>query len=103
MGVYPNRGLQYRVFYKNSFITVLETNDTDKRLIMTPYYKERQESWFDDAYRGEWARKIVGEDLEKVTVLLNESEQNLIKSVLDSHPDHYEHGWYDVNTMSTTH
>lgn len=102
MGIYANRGLEYRVYIGNErFITVLNRNDTDERMTQTPYYKEREDTWFDDSYRSAWARKIV-DDIDKVTIVLTDRETELLRSVLDFHPNHGDHGWYDVNTIDCT-
>ena len=104
MGIYANRGLEYRVYVGNGekFIRVLSRNDTDERLLDTPYFKERKETLLDDAYCHQWARKIDVDDIGKVTLNLTDRESELIKSVLNFHPEHTDHGWFDVNTIWNT-
>jgi hypothetical protein len=101
MGVYADHGVEYHVTRKGSHahIAIAPMARTDDRLLESKYYKARKGTWFDGVYRGSFTRKIEDADFD---VQLTEAEQAWLDELLSA-GDVVEHGWYEVNVLSSTH
>ena len=103
MGVYTDHGIEYHVVCKDGkrFI-VASTHDTDTRLLESKFYKVREGTWTsDDMYRrGSYMNKIVAKNFD---IELTQHEWASLEKVIGQYHDVIlEHGWYEVNSVSTT-
>lgn len=104
MGIYPYRGLEYRIKYKNGgegeneYFIVIPMDQLDKRLLQSRYYLDRESSWFDHWYS---VPKLL-EEHQWEDIILTQEEKDEIKNKLGDGESCENHGMYDVfGTWST--
>jgi hypothetical protein len=99
MGIFPYRGLEYRIKYKNNeYLIVIPMKQLDGRLLQSRYYLDREDSWFDHLDR---VPKLLEEHQWK-DIILTQEEKDEIKNKFGDGESHESHGMYDVfGTWST--
>jgi hypothetical protein len=109
MGLYYCRGVEYIIILKNKAeIIILNSCKTDERLLKTKYYKNLENTWFDNSYKYNWCVPIATSTRDKIEpinfeIILTDEEKQLIKEKLvEFNNDMEEHGWYDTNSISST-
>jgi hypothetical protein len=130
MGIYTNRGFEYLVIFKinpdisienlkllikakfngdfpkmtcvlPNTVSIICQDTTDDRLIKTQYYKDNKPTWFHNARVSytklppELITDFEETDKEKELIEYINNLDILKSSIVD-------HGWYDVNHVSTT-
>lgn len=120
MGIYTNRGFEYlvrvdkadkkhidylvanyngRYYPQFDAVSLVEQRFTDDRLVLTKYFKELEKSWF--FYANPFAKPVDVDYLEDFPVL--EEEKQMIQKIADdTNLSGLNHGWFDVNHVSTT-
>ncbi len=98
MGIYYNHGVEYRVFFKNGqFLVVVPVKESDGPLILSEYYKKREEDWL---LPREPFCKPVEKDFD---IPLTEMHRKMIDKAIEQFGDNISHhGWFEVNTVSQT-
>jgi hypothetical protein len=85
-------------------LVIIDQKHTDDRLINTEYFKERKNEWFAVTKHG-IVEKISMED-DRIIAFARDSDRELVNFVMDflnlHHIDVLDHGWFDVNRVSTT-
>jgi hypothetical protein len=91
MGLYPDHGVEYIVFFKNNTkkIIIANTKATDDRLIKSEYYNQRKNEWFMGNYNNKYEPINDNIDIE-----LSESEKELLNKIINEN-DIEKHGWYE--------
>lgn len=99
MGIYYNHGVEYRVFLKNGqILIVVPTNESDGLLILSEYYKKREEEWL--IHREPFCKPVE----DGFSLPLSEKHQKMLNKAFEQFPnDIAHHGWYEVNTVTQTH
>ena len=97
MGLYPNRGLEYRVYSDAyNYRIVIPLKDLDDRLAKSMYYDKRRANWVDNMQERVICKV---EESELPDVVLSEYELELV----DKHKiNAKEHGFYDVMYVGST-
>ena len=99
MGIYAAHGVEYHiVLHDGTHDVVLSQHETDDRLLQSDYFKEREETWFDDMYKRTWCLPI-SHDVIAMTPAETEMLQEKLAKFEGMVADHR---WYDVNDMSDT-
>ena len=80
-----------QVYWGAGVIVIAGTHATDDRLLVSKYYKDRKDSWFN---------VIPGKssiDKGIIDMTLSDSEKEYLKYILDEFGEAViSHGWYDV-------
>jgi hypothetical protein len=105
MGIFFDHGVEYIVRLAKPTggrITLLDTSRTDARLLRSSYYAVRKDRWFNPTAYLPFERKITDAEFD---VVLSDQEASRLACVLAEHEHEHDitdHGWFEVNRMSTT-
>jgi hypothetical protein len=104
MGVYADHGVEYHVVCRDGRrIVVASTRDTNVRLTQSAYYNARKDTWLsvDTMYgKGSYMNKIIDPYFD---VDLTYQELLSLDMIIQQHHDIVlEHGWYEVNTVTSS-
>ena len=99
MGVYVNRGFEYRIeLCDGTSITVIPMVDLDDRMRETSYFEKRNHIWFDPIIR---CLKLSLSDY--CSVIFTDSENDKIDELLWQNSDTVKaYGIYDVSYVNCT-
>ena len=103
MGLYPDRGLEYRVYRDDiNFDIIIKLQELDNRLANSEYYKNNKNTWFDSElhYCFEGVNRKV-EPTEIQDIIVTKAEQERIENA-KKHKEYKEAGFYDVTYVSCT-
>ena len=101
MGIYGARGIELHLLLKTGQrIVLLDQTATDKRLLDSRYFAEREQSWFENLYgKSSFDTKIDDANVIEMT----DDEKASLEVKLQKYGDNVDsYGWYDVVSYSNT-
>lgn len=98
MGLYPNRGIEYR-HYTNpvNYKILIPLEQLDDRLVNSPYYIRQRESWFENL--GHQPRFVT---LNELQFTLTPQEREIISNCENTSESNFKSGFYDVMYVWST-
>lgn len=104
MGIYANHGVEYIVKCKDGGrVVIAPMTDTDARLLASRFFSSRKDYWLSvqTMYSGAFERNIHDGDFD---IYLTPTEKNFLDDILLRYEGEVaEHGWYDINMISSSH
>lgn len=98
MGVYAEHGLEYHLVLRDTgkHVVVIKQSETNERLVESKLFNA--DDWFSDIYKRCWCVPVSTDMIE-----LSREEGVLLDAAFKEHTGNIaSHGWYDVNTTTTT-
>lgn len=100
MGIYPDRGLEYRVYTDDiNFDIIIKLRELDNRLENSEYYKNNKNKWFDCCYKECVNRKVHPTEIQDI--ILTKTELQQIEDA-KKRKEYKEAGFYDVTYLGMT-
>ena len=102
MGLYPDRGLEYRVYTDdNNYKIIIPLKQLDNRLEKSNYYQSKKDEWLRNFKQGVNCKVPVKEISD---IILTNNEEILIKknTTITTTECIKEHGFYDVTYVGCT-
>lgn len=93
MGIYFDHGIEYYVINGEKKIVLVNTKQSDERLLKSQYYLEREEGWLSVI---SMAPKECDPDIE-----LTDVEKSRLNLLLSIYPN-AKHGWYEVASYTSS-
>lgn len=95
MGIYPTRGIEYRIYDYNSF-TVLNIKDLDKRLESSQYYLRQKDIYLQQSFPNDFVTcKLTEHDIKDI-ILIYEENQKILNKKRALRGNILDEGFFDV-------